>query len=118
MAKRTTRKTDADSTPAPERRRAPAAEPNGKTAAKTRSRRKTDAIAPIEAASDAAAGTTTVTAEAAFAALGEVADIHPSHDEIAERAYHIYLERGGKPGDPFEDWLNAERELRGRFVTV
>jgi hypothetical protein len=35
----------------------------------------------------------------------------PSYDEIALRAYHIYLERGGTPGDPMEDWLRAEKEL-------
>jgi hypothetical protein len=35
----------------------------------------------------------------------------PSYDDIALRAYHIYLERGATPGDPMEDWLQAEREL-------
>ena len=36
----------------------------------------------------------------------------PTNEEIALRAYHIYLERGSKPGDPIEDWLRAERELK------
>jgi hypothetical protein len=35
----------------------------------------------------------------------------PSHEEIAFRAYQIYLERGGCPGNEFEDWTRAEREL-------
>jgi len=35
----------------------------------------------------------------------------PSHDEIALRAYHIYLERQGAPGNPFDDWKQAEQEL-------
>jgi hypothetical protein len=35
----------------------------------------------------------------------------PTHEEIAQRAYHIYLERRGAPGNPFEDWTRAEREL-------
>ena len=35
----------------------------------------------------------------------------PTYDEIALRAYHIYLERGTTPGDPMQDWLEAEREL-------
>ena len=35
----------------------------------------------------------------------------PTPEEIALRAYHIYLERGSTPGDPLEDWLRAEREL-------
>ena len=35
----------------------------------------------------------------------------PSYDEIALRAYHIYLERSRTPGDTMQDWLQAEREL-------
>jgi hypothetical protein len=35
----------------------------------------------------------------------------PTHEQIALRAYHIFLERGSTPGDPMEDWLRAEREL-------
>ena len=35
----------------------------------------------------------------------------PTHDEIALRAYHIYLQRNGVPGSPFEDWKRAEQEL-------
>ena len=38
---------------------------------------------------------------------------HPTTEEIALRAYHIYLERGGAPGDALEDWTRAERELLG-----
>lgn len=39
------------------------------------------------------------------------AKIEPTHEEIALRAYEIYLERGGAPGDALEDWIRAEREL-------
>jgi len=35
----------------------------------------------------------------------------PTHEEIALRAYEIYLERGGASGDALEDWTRAEREL-------
>ncbi len=35
----------------------------------------------------------------------------PTQGEIALRAYHIYLERKGAPGNPLEDWTRAEREL-------
>jgi hypothetical protein len=35
----------------------------------------------------------------------------PTHDQIAQRAYEIYLERGATPGDPMQDWLRAELEL-------
>lgn len=34
-----------------------------------------------------------------------------THDEIALRAYHIYLRRNGAPGNPFDDWKQAEHEL-------
>lgn len=39
-------------------------------------------------------------------------DAGPSEDEIRERAYQRYLERGGGHGMDFDDWLAAERELR------
>jgi hypothetical protein len=39
------------------------------------------------------------------------AGIHPTTEEIALRAYHIYLERGSTPGNALEDWTRAEREL-------
>jgi len=35
----------------------------------------------------------------------------PTQDQIAQRAYEIYLERGATPGDPMQDWLRAEAEL-------
>jgi Protein of unknown function (DUF2934) len=35
----------------------------------------------------------------------------PTQDDIARRAYQIYLERGGAPGHELEDWTRAEREL-------
>jgi hypothetical protein len=31
--------------------------------------------------------------------------------EIRDRAYAIYLQRGAQPGHELEDWLQAEREL-------
>jgi hypothetical protein len=36
----------------------------------------------------------------------------PSHEEVSRRAYEIYLERVGLPGDELDDWLRAERELQ------
>ncbi len=36
----------------------------------------------------------------------------PTTEEIALRAYQIYLERGGTPGNALEDWTRAERELQ------
>jgi len=42
------------------------------------------------------------------------APVHPTTEEIALRAYQIYLERGGAPGNALEDWTRAERELLGK----
>ena len=38
----------------------------------------------------------------------------PTDSAIAERAYELYEARGREPGRDQDDWLQAERELRGR----
>ena len=38
----------------------------------------------------------------------------PTYEQIAEAAYHRYLQRGGQDGHDFDDWLDAERSLRTR----
>jgi hypothetical protein len=38
--------------------------------------------------------------------------IQDIHDAIAERAYELYVQRGGEPGRDWEDWFSAERDLR------
>jgi uncharacterized protein YndB with AHSA1/START domain len=43
--------------------------------------------------------------------LGRVTPAAPTHEQIARRAYELYLERGEKPGHEREDWLIAEKEL-------
>jgi len=35
-----------------------------------------------------------------------------THEEIAERAYDLYVRRGGEDGHDVEDWLVAELRLR------
>jgi len=32
-------------------------------------------------------------------------------DRVAQRAYELYLARGARDGQDFDDWLTAEREL-------
>ena len=45
---------------------------------------------------------------------GEVCALNWTRDEeIRRRAYEIYLERGEQPGRELDDWLQAERELKG-----
>jgi hypothetical protein len=34
-------------------------------------------------------------------------------ERLSQRAYERYLARGGEHGQDLEDWLAAERELRG-----
>ena len=35
----------------------------------------------------------------------------PTHEQIALRAYEIFLQRAGNQGDSTADWIAAEREL-------
>lgn len=42
---------------------------------------------------------------------GNGSDGHSS-DEVAKRAYEIYQSRGGYDGADFDDWLEAERQLK------
>ena len=42
----------------------------------------------------------------------------PTREDIEQRAYEIYLERGGTEGYEMEDWLQAERELQQRHRKV
>ncbi len=48
-----------------------------------------------------------------FSAGGPAAS-SPTREDIARRAYEIYAARGGTDGYDIEDWLQAERELRGQ----
>ena len=45
----------------------------------------------------------------------QTAEGHPTREEIELRAHRIYVERGGAHGQDVEDWLQAERELLGRY---
>jgi len=38
--------------------------------------------------------------------------------DIARRAYDLYLARGGEHGHDLEDWLRAERELKGSTASA
>ncbi len=45
----------------------------------------------------------------------QIAERHPTHEEIEQRAYEIYVERGGAQGNDLEDWLQAELELTEKY---
>jgi hypothetical protein len=36
----------------------------------------------------------------------------PAHEQISRRAYEIWVGRGYSQGDPNQDWIQAERELK------
>jgi len=55
-----------------------------------------------------------ISSQADGTSAGENAPYSPTYDEIAEAAYLRYLRRGGSDGQDFDDWLEAERELKSR----
>jgi len=44
--------------------------------------------------------------------------LEPSHEQIAQRAYELYLQRGDGIGSAEDDWLRAKRELESRCTGV
>ena len=43
--------------------------------------------------------------------LNKAGVVRPTDEQIARRAYELYLNRGQISGHELEDWLQAEREL-------
>ena len=37
---------------------------------------------------------------------------HFTSDEVAKKAYDLYLSRGGGHGSDFDDWIEAEKQLK------
>ena len=79
----------------------PAASRHPATTASSRGTSSGDSAAPVDTAAD-------------MSRPADVAQANPGYDEIAEAAYHRYLGRGGRDGSDFDDWVEAERELRSR----
>jgi hypothetical protein len=109
MAKRPTARTESGDTPNPKprTRRARASQPAPDQA-------QEQAIAAIPAA-----GPTEElpripepgdAADRASSSMGS----EPSEEDIRLRAYHRFLERGGRHGEHFNDWLQAEEDLKWR----
>jgi len=42
---------------------------------------------------------------------GDTTAVNMEPDRVAQRAYELYLARGGGDGQAIDDWLSAEREL-------
>jgi hypothetical protein len=107
MAKKTAKSSDSPtSTPAaPARRRAPAKKSS--QAAPAIDVATVGGTEPVASASDTGANAELNTAR-------NNGGHQPSHDEIAQAAYFRHLNRGGSGGGEFDDWVEAERELRER----
>jgi hypothetical protein len=96
----------AEPTKTPKKPRAAAAKP---AAAKPAAAESTPKAKKTKASAVAAGQAPVELAVAAPAAV--VAPVHtPSHEEIRRRAYELWLAHGGNAG---ENWLEAERQLRG-----
>ena len=107
MAKSTIRKSTSETNPTPAaRRRTTAGEGAAESTPKATARPRRKAETPVQAGA-----TQTVAVETARPANG-TPETEITHDRIAERAYHLFLQRGGYPGDQFQDWVTAERQLR------
>jgi hypothetical protein len=98
MAKRPTARSKASDTAAP-------AEPKPKA-------KRARAAAPADTEQTPAAAEPTQATAAEQNPIGPPA-VEPSDEEIRRRAYERYQQRGGDHGQHFDDWLEAERELKG-----
>ena len=114
MAKKSINPTDQTSAP-------PAASPKRRAPAKksTQALRpgSGQAAAPVDLAGVAGTeplATAPDTGASAPASDNGGARQQPTYDEIAEAAYYRHLNRGGNEGGEFDDWVEAERELRER----
>ncbi len=69
---------------------------------------------PGDVADQAQRSESIAAAQAAQAQRSESMASEPSEEDIRLRAYHRFLERGAVHGRHFDDWLEAERELKER----
>jgi hypothetical protein len=67
--------------------------------------------APVQASPAPLKATTTVSRNSPLPKPQSSAPRQISHEMIAKRAYEIYL--SGKGGSQNDNWMRAERELRG-----
>jgi hypothetical protein len=79
---------------------------------RSRSTSRSSSAAPRSTAVEAAADRS-ISASSGNGAAAAAAD-DPTYDEIAEAAYHRYLQRGGGDGRDFDDWVEAEKDLKSR----
>ena len=82
-----------------------------KTAAKKKTAKKASAKKTTSKKAVAKRKSTTTTKRATSRGNGSKRTVIPAED-IARRAYQLFLMRGGEHGYAMEDWLMAEEQLR------
>jgi Protein of unknown function (DUF2934) len=82
--------------------------------AKRRARNPNDSMptSPTELPMPPEPGDSADQAQQAEAPVTQAMASEPHEDDIRLRAYHRYLHRGGEHGRHFDDWVEAEQELR------
>ena len=91
----------------------PDTNPNRSRAAAKPAAQRRPAAASSQVQSSSA-GATRIDTAADMGGAGHADQGNPGYDEIAEAAYHRFLRRGGQDGGDVDDWVEAERDLRGR----
>jgi hypothetical protein len=100
-----------EGSPANENAATPAQQPKARRSRATSGPKETIGGYPgVERSEDDGAITRAVAADQSSASRSMSSE--PSEEDIRERAYQRFLERGGNHGQDFEDWLTAERELK------
>jgi Protein of unknown function (DUF2934) len=59
-------------------------------------------------------GTVQTSVTAAPDAIADTQRVPNLEEQIRLRAYHLYLQRGGRGGSPEQDWFRAKEEICGR----
>jgi hypothetical protein len=89
-------------TPAPKKTSAPPSVVNGTQPELSATQGRAAPTQPSDATAPQSSATLTATTRRSV-----------TQEAIAKRAYELYLGRGGRGGSDVDDWLRAERELRG-----
>jgi DUF2934 family protein len=84
------------------------------TQPRARRARTAPAAVPAQSAGSAVGQMRPVELDPEPALRRELSPWHPSEEEIRVRAYHRFLERGATHGQAFDDWIQAERDLKLR----
>jgi len=79
-----------------------------------RNRSRTTRAASTQQRSESVEAAADMAAPSANAVASDGEGTSPTYDEIAEEAYQRYLRRGGGDGQDFDDWVEAERDLKSR----